>query len=677
MASRIDPIESQFFSQRNKELLKRTLTDDFQRRGVQFNGTQLQRVDNTLQHYMEEVYEVNGSQPIVFLNKEVIGVTVVDLASYLRRNEAPSVNIAQTVAPALPGAAAQQPRQLTDDTNSAYERLQAERQNSGRPMPKNIPDFRVSLDDDNESPLAAFEMVQKQRESEAALVASATSAKNGNIAMNRFINATDNFALGFQKQADNVEQTLIERSANRVVNGLPSFPLAGQTAEQQLQPRQPNANFTTSLPEAVRTRETLPQDFIIKQQDVLSYKEQEYNLFINSGDRDWVNNTTDTRYEFTVNFNPANNRQGFGLSPAAQVRFKNISRIELVKSIIPAEGLDVLVRKKASGTTDTANSDVIVNALSFPYISVRVAELDNNNYGTNNTIDNTFGVLQYDANWISESVDIRNDLQLSRGYLAMIPKFMKCQKVYAPTPLASLQKMTIMFQRPDGTALSSVGDALSVAGIIPSEELATGTSIFGATVTNTNAVYTTTSGADSEYYWIVTSTWFPRHLFNEGDRINIGGLNLQSLVGTITTGSVTITQGAVDDMTSYFTQSGGLLVSSVGFYNGSTFQSGGYISSGVTTCANSAGYANCIIVRARYADPTTGLTTVSPFGGTTAVNVALGRALVGTTTTPSATNVLFPLTGARLINKNHQTQLVFRVITRELDPTSGIRPDNI
>lgn len=676
MASRTDPIESQFFSQRNKELLKRTLTDDFQRRGVQFNGTQLQRVDNTLQHYMEEVYEVNGSQPIVFLNKEVIGVTVVDLASYLRRNEAPSVNIAQTVAPALPGAPAQQPRQLTDDTNSAYERLQAERQNSGRPMPKNIPDFRVSLDDDNESPLAAFELVQKQRESEAALVASATSAKNGNIAMNRFINATDNYALGFQKQADNVEQTLIERSANRVVNGLPSFPLAGQAAEQ---PRQPNANFTTSLPESVRTRETLPQDFIIKQQDVLSYKEQEYNLFINSGDRDWVNNTTDTRYEFTVNFNPANNRQGFGLSPAAQVRFKNISRIELVKSIIPAEGLDVLVRKKASGVADAANSDVIVNALSFPYISVRVAELDNNNYGTNNTIDNTFGVLQYDANWISESVDIRNDLQLSRGYLAMIPKFMKCQKVYAPTPLASLQKMTISFQRPDGTALSSVGDALSVAGIIPSERLSGSTNLFGASVTKTNAVYTTTTLTDSEYYWIVTSTWFPRHLFNEGDRINIGGLNLQSLVGTIATatgGAQTITQGAVDDMISYFTQAAGLLVSSVGFYNGTTFQSGGYISSGVTTCANSAGYANCIIVRARYADPTTGSTSVSSFGGVSAVNVALGQMLVGNATT-SPTNVLFPLTGARVINKNHQTQLVFRVITRELDPTSGIRPDNI
>jgi hypothetical protein len=245
--------------------------------------------------------------------------------------------------------------------------------------------------------------------------------------------------------------------------------------------------------------------------------------------------------------------------------------------------------------------------------------------------------------------------------------------------------MTISFQRPDGTVLSSVGDALSIAGIIPSERLSGSTDLGGNSLTKTNAVYTTTTLTDSEYYWIVTSTWFPRHLFNEGDRINIGGLNLQSLVGTIATatgGAQTITQGAVDDMTSYFTQSAGLLVSSVGFYNGTigtnatTFQSGGYISSGVTTCANSAGYANCIIVRARYADPTTGSTSVSSFGGVSAVNVALGQMLVGNATT-SPTNVLFPLTGARLINKNHQTQLVFRVITREMDPTSGIRPDNI
>jgi hypothetical protein len=345
-----------------------------------------------------------------------------------------------------------------------------------------------------------------------------------------------------------------------------------------------------------------------------------------------------------------------------------------VKSIIPAESLDVLVRKKANAVTDPNNTDVVLNALSFPYVSVRVKELDNNNYGTNNVIDNTFGVLQYDANWISESVDLRNDLTLSRGFLGMIPKFMKCQKVFTPTPLASLQKMTISFQRPDGTVLTGYQDAVNVAAIIPSERLG-GTKLIGYNVTTTQAVYTTATGTDSEYYWIQTSQWFPRHMFNEGDRIQLGNINVAGLIGNGNYNGNTVINGAsTADFTNYFTSSS-LLVSGVGYYTSNSslvFSSGAYYNTGVTTCANSAGYANCVIVRAKYNDPTTGSTSVAPFGGNTSNNVALGQALVGGSNGP-----LFTLSNARMINLTHQTQLVFRVITRDMDSTTTVRPDNL
>lgn len=682
MSSQSDPIESQFFSQRNRALLHSALKDDFGRRGVQMNGNQQTRLDKTLQHYMDEVYEVNGSQPIQFLNREVVAATVTDFASYVRRQDVASIDLTQTVAPKLPGQGQGQgpPRYLTEDTGSAFERMQGERVQA-RPMPKNIPDFRIALDDDNNTPaLSLFEQAQKQREEEAATQAIRASALAGANGMNRFVNATDSYATSFAQKNSAIETTLVERSVNRLVNGLPSFPILPQELMpiQDVPERtQPNANPTVALPNAVRTREALPQDNIIRQPDILSYKETEYNLFVNSADRDWLNNKTDTRYQFMVNFNPANNRQGFGLSPAAQVRFKNIARIELVKSIIPAEGLDVLIRRKDASVVDNNNTDAVINALSFPYISVRVTELENNNYGTNNFIDNTFGVLQYDANWLSESVDIKNDMTLSRGYLAMIPKFMKSQKIYSPTPLASLQKLSITFQRPDGTVLSSTPDTLNIAGIIPSERLNGTTFLFNSNVTKTQAVYTTAQNTNSEYYWIQTTTWFPRHAFNEGDRINIGGLDTTPLIGNSNfNGNTVITGATTNEFNSYFTQSAGLLISGIGYYytNGTSnvFTSGGYQSNGVTTCANSLGYANCIIVQAKYNDPTTGSTAIRAFGGNTSNNVALGQALVG-----GSNGVLYTLSNARLINMNHQTQLVFRVITREMDSTSMVRSDNL
>ena len=710
MASQTDPIESQFFSGRNRELLTNALKEDFGRRlppGTMNNPQLSTRLDKTLQHYMEEVYEVNGSQPIQYLNREVISSTVVDFASYLNRSKVDSVNLVQIQAPQLPSAAANVSGQrfLQDDTSSAFERIQNERNTSqNRPMPKNIPKFGILTDGDDSTPAVnLFEQMQKQREAEAAAIAASAPPRTtaaaiaGANAMNRFVSASDMFSASTAAAASLAEQQLVERNINRLVSGLPSFPLPNDLMPSNEPPQQsvfpiqqplertvPTANPTTTLPLAVRTREVLPQDNIIRQQDIMTYKETEYNLFVNSADRDWVNNITDTRYQFVVNFNPANNRQGFGLSPAAQVRFKNISRIELVKAIVPAEGLDILIRRKANTVVDSNNTDAVINVLSFPYVSVRVAELDNNNYGTNNIIDNTFGVLQYDANWVTESIDLRNDLTLSRGYLAMIPKFLKSQKIYSPTPLASLQKMTISFQRPDGTILSPYSDAINIAGIIPSERLSGSTTLFGSNsgagsnVVNTQAVYTTTTGCNSEYYWIQTAQWFPRHLFNEGDRVNIGGLNLTPLVGNSNYNSNTaITAAVTSEFTNYFTQSSGLLVSGIGYWTPSggssnTFSSGGYYSNGVTTCANSLGYANCIIVQAKYNDPTTGSTTIRPFGGSQAGNVALGQALVG-----GSNGSLFTTSNARIINMSHQTQLVFRVITREMDSTSMLRPDNL
>jgi len=113
---------------------------------------------------------------------------------------------------------------------------------------------------------------------------------------------------------------------------------------------------------------------------------------------------------------------------------------------------------------------------------------------------------------------------------------------------------------------------------------------------------------------------------------------------------------AQTDFLNYLQDSSGLMVVAVG--NTSTLSS---LADGV----NVAGYANYIIVRNRFNDPTTGSVFLRPFGGA-ANNTTLAISLV--------TNVF---TTGKLINLSRQTQLIFRVITRDYDSTSLLRPDNL
>ena len=57
----------------------------------------------------------------------------------------------------------------------------------------------------------------------------------------------------------------------------------------------------------------------------------------------------------------------------------------------------MLAVNKTSVTTTTGYQD---NILNLPYVTVRIAELENNNFGTDNFLDRAFGVLQYDAQWL-------------------------------------------------------------------------------------------------------------------------------------------------------------------------------------------------------------------------------------------------------------------------------------
>ena len=78
-------------------------------------------------------------------------------------------------------------------------------------------------------------------------------------------------------------------------------------------------------------------------------------------------------------------------------------------------------------------------------------------------------------------------------------------------------------------------------------------------------------------------------------------------------------------------------------------------------------YSNFIIIRNSYTDPTSGSDSVSPYGGSSATN----------TTFLTALNAAPGLSTGRLLNISHQIQIIFRVITRDMDSKTHLRPDNM
>jgi hypothetical protein len=471
-------------------------------------------------------------------------------------------------------------------------------------------------------------------------------------------------------------------------------------------------------------RNPLQQDVIIRQENIQSYKEIEYNLSIYSADRNWEydNGTGENRFNFSVNLFAGNSANGVNLMPKGANRFRNIVRIEFIKAIVPIEITDVVVRKLTSTyapdyiqamvmaqaiaitSVNAGNSvapkpaanlaqlnlaltndinelmgspvtrydtDFQKNVYGYPFITLNIEELDTNTYGTSPSMDNAFGILQYDSNW--------TDNTHSLGFTSLIPKHMKCQRIYSPTPLATLNKLTIRLQQPNGQLVNPSPDTLDISGIFLSDY----ESIQPYFQNRMDLSGTGYSDPTGEYIWLDCKKWFSRHQIVIGDRIQVK--NLKSVNPT----------PAVLDLMKYIQSEDGIIVAGVAHSRPitaaeiakasipSSFASNninyGYaesVTAGIRgTIAystlvdgwNDVGYSRFIILRGKFKDPTTGAMTVDPYGNA-ADNLHVSTAML------SGDTKIIP---GKLINLSRQTQLIFRVITREYDSTSLVRPDNL
>lgn len=663
-------VKNVFFSDKNFNTLQTVLAQDFQERnGIPLNDQQIDRLGKTLNHYMSQVYQVQGEKPIQVLNKDVLSASAKDFSQYLQRKElTKNTSSVKTV----------MDEGLFQETSTRFEKLTQER-NEVKALPPPMPDFRIDFREDGPPPAELFERAKKQREFEALRSAQQNAEMlKAEAGVQSRVNADSTFRNIQDAQNRNTELVLAQRrdamaqkpqlSQDLTLAVMPDrrdlliAPIGSfDTMTMSPNPRelgQANSNPTIVNPIlATPLKNDLPQNYVQREDKVVSYREIENNLFIYSADRDWLRNNKENRYSFTVNFDPAANGQSFNPTLSAQQKFKNIVRIELVKCIMAGESLDVSISKttnNASPPVYTSDTDFQDNVLSFPYITVRVAELENNNYGTDNFLDRSFGVLQYDAKWTS---DTGKEASCGPGYVAMIPKFLKCQKEFYPTPLSTLQKMSIDIRRPNGELLTNSPDTWDIAGIIGAAPAAALPGpLFPFTVIPTGSSFNVFNPAapvaqpNPGNFFIVTNKYFSRFDVCAGDRINISGYTYSdAALNDINNG------GALRDFSNWINRQEGHIVLGIGYTNTSTT---------LIDNPNQVGYANVIAIQARYEDPTTGSQNIAPFGNKSdfsSILNAYGAALQSP---------------CRLINMNKQLNLVFRVITREMDSLPQIRPDN-
>jgi hypothetical protein len=434
-----------------------------------------------------------------------------------------------------------------------------------------------------------------------------------------------------------------ERMDGEVEDPLSMFHMATTDMDRFLRP-EPSAGSPPAMPVALKPLETraaivdytatalsvpaVPaqaKDFLQKQEDVVKYREVEYNLLLNSKDRDWLNNgNKQNRYNFSVVLDSTARPQGTGPQPTITNRFRNIVRVEFVKAILPVEGLEVLNDPSGADTTGC------YSVLALPFINVLLDEWTGNNVGTNPTIDQSLAICQYDATWRSDGF-ISNTTS-SRGYTLFIPKFMKAQRIYAPTPLSNFQRLSFQILSPESQQLSKMPDSSAVNAIVNGS--LSGSTLFG----------------DTKYIAIVTKEYFPQWAYSYLDKVTFAGLTFNSATTVVDAGGKALIE--------WLQRPEGNVVLGVGYTNTTI--------SSIADGANDCGYANVIFIKNRLIDPSsTGLCDTDPF-------------------TPNDSDMYSEMADypesyqeGGVLNLSRQVQLVLRVVTRELDPTTTTRPDNI
>ena len=264
------------------------------------------------------------------------------------------------------------------------------------------------------------------------------------------------------------------------------------------------------------------------------YIEKTHYVIVNSLDRNWQGGTSQTRYNFSVNFN----KDSENLEAGVQDIYKNVVSIETTMAILPQDS-----------TVVPFDSRVYIDILQYPYLLLNIPELDDVFRGTNSINDKAFSVLIFDkqndsqvfsSDYITSDAQATTDSQYHKQYKKSFYKFTPAyfeKKTYYNSPLASLNKMTLNLTMPNGVTVNTLPDVLNISAIGFLPTVASGQVL--KNLTDSDFEYAVShdfpnTDGDSRYIKITTSTSFSNKHFNLGDKIIIKGVTTTSATNSET-----------------------------------------------------------------------------------------------------------------------------------------------
>lgn len=540
---------------------------------------------------------------------------------------------------------------------------------------------------DDVDPMELYKKYNNERESE---VENRKKNKGNDDSYNRMLNEQISFE-DAQKQANNNIDNVLDTKKdlnikkdikfrdslsfkmNKMMNDKNLGDIKGQLDERIENVEIPPVNYA-AMDQTNRLMEEnkLFDEFKNKLFDERKYINRENLIIINSADRDWFNDTEENRYNFQVRFRPERDGKhrvmkidsSTGLpmktskgDPIYEMRtitgdqgcglesiYKNIVSFELIRVLMPIENFII-----------PFDNRVFVDFKSLPYIVLKIDEIGGLYAGTNATTNNTFAKLLWDKDHTSEvvvnptqesaSYSNKYSRQFKRGFSSMAPMSFE-KKTFYPSPLSSLNRLTISLQTPYGRDIYNHPDTLTVKKIdaIQIHAIADTTMEIndphGFPYSNYDAVFE-----------VEVTTFFSNRFFKIGDNIRFSGFTLDSGYSESNI-----------DMTAFINREDGHYI--INLQRELTHATSAH---GATANSENEGFISKFYI---------------PPPGDIDFTTGTSTSLIINKSSETGADTLYDNTTTdvsicKVINKSLQTHFVFKIVTREDDMTSVMNSSNV
>ena len=407
-------------------------------------------------------------------------------------------------------------------------------ENADSPLYQNIENLQRM---DGVNPMTMLDDYQRQRNAQAQQYASTekreniTAIRTSPISQN---SATNNIPYNRNDMHRNDIQTNDSNSNDRQSNNTEATTNFSQTKVDSMKlynfGNELVDNYSERIEERIINDNNIqmisPQEVNKAQESMINlqrdtqpkYIEKVHYININSVDRLWEQNA-ESRYNFKIFFNQNSTYAGAAINQ----QYKNIVSVELVSAILPMDT-----------SLNTFDTRIYAGIMKYPYLLLRIDELDNVFKGTNNWTDRAFSTLLFDkvyhTNTLSSdyvsgvTTSIVNSTpktgftpEYMRGFMKFNPAYFEKKKFYN-NPLASLSRMSISITDPRGNFINSQSDVLSLSNIAFTSNLAV---IGNSLEISASNAFPYVNQSNYKMIKLTSTSTFSNRLFRIGDNVLI------------------------------------------------------------------------------------------------------------------------------------------------------------